>query len=373
MGSGLSVFSSGRSRYDPNVLSMKHFDIHRVVGKGGFGKVNAVIRKKTNPSRWFAVKTLSKAVVVQKNCVDMIWNERNLLVVVDSPYIVMMHHAFQDQYNCYMVMDLLLGGDLKFHLTGTYKTGFKEDHARFYLAGTLLSLQYLHTKGVLHRDVKPENIILDDKGYPRLTDLGVSVQADNLRYQGNSGTTSYMAPELFHGTHEHGVAADFFSLGIFAHELLFGRKPWTGGVQSRLENCIEIMVEFPQEKFIDYYTSDMLETSQSSKLSMSCRSLLRGLLHPSESRRLGYNGATEIMKHEWFEGFDWDAYEKQTLAAPFRPVVDEGKANCNTAAVDFDDVLEQSSGPSERVKPEDQEMFVGFEFNAAISNNSSTS
>jgi hypothetical protein len=87
-----------------------------------------------------------------------------------------------------------------------------------------------------------------------------------------------------------------------------------------------------------------------------------------EASRLGYNGASEIMAHAWFDGFDWDAYAKQELEPPFRPVVDESKANCNTAAVDFDDVLEQSSGPSMgRVKSEDQAKFAGFEFNTAIS------
>ncbi|KAF1328942.1 Ciliate-e2/ciliate-e2-unclassified protein kinase, partial [Globisporangium splendens] len=236
MGSGLSVFSS--SHDDPNVLSLKHFEIHRVVGKDGFGKVNAVIRKKTRPPQWFAVKALSKIVVVEKNC---------------------------DAYNCYMVMDLLLGGDLKFHLTGTYKTGFNELHARFYVAGTLLSLQYLHTKAILHRDVKLENIVLDDKGYPRLTDLGVSVQADNLRYRGNSGTTPYMAPELFLGNHhEHGIAADFFSLGILAHELLFGKKSWTGNVQAQLENMgVKDLMDFPEDWCIHYCTSDMLDLTSS--------------------------------------------------------------------------------------------------------------
>lgn len=363
MGSGLSVFSSGKGS-DPNVLSMRHFDIHRVVGKGGFGKVNAVIRKKTSPPQWFAVKTLSKVVVVNKRCVDMIWNERNLLVVAKSPHIVSMHHAFQDKHNCYMVMDLLLGGDLKFHLSGVYKSGFAEAHARFYVAGTLLSLQYLHSQCILHRDVKPENIILDNLGYPRLTDMGVSVQTDTLRYRGNSGTTSYMAPELFRLKHEHGVAADFFSLGVLTHELLVGKKPWTGSADARLA---AIDATDPAERLLDYYTSEMRDSvSTTSKLSRACRSLLRGLLHPDEAQRLGANGAAEVMQHEWFNGFDWDGYANQMLAAPFQPVVDESKANCNTAAADFDDVLDQSSEPSERIKPEEQELFAGFEFNVVI-------
>ncbi|TYZ58566.1 hypothetical protein PybrP1_009946 [[Pythium] brassicae (nom. inval.)] len=285
MGSGLSVFSSGKG-YDPNVLSMKHFEIHRVVGKGGFGKVNAVIRKKTSPPQWFAVKTLSKVVVVNKRCVDMIWNERNLLV---------------------------------FHLAGAFKSGFAEDHARFY--------------------------------------------AENLRYRGSSGTTAYMAPELFSEKHEHGVAADFFALGVLAHELLFGKKPWTGSADARLAG---IAATDPDEQFLAYYTPEMRDETTTSKLSPAGRSLLRGLLHPAEAQRLGANGAAEVIQHEWFCGFDWDGYASQTLAAPFQPVVDESKANCDTAAADFDDVLDQSSEPSEHIKPEEQELFAGFEFNAVI-------
>lgn len=376
MGSGCS---SGQSPYDPSVLSIKHFDIHRVVGKGGFGKVNAVIRKKTSPPAWFAMKTLSKATVLEKKCVDVVWNERNLLTIARNPLIVRMHHTFQDSSNCYVVMDLLMGGDLKFHLNNTHKNGFSEKDVRFYVAGILLSLEYLHSKRVLHRDVKPENVILDDKGYPHLTDLGVSVQTDaTLRHCGSSGTVAYMAPELHIGPHEHGVASDFFCLGVVAFELCFGKRPWPKGVSGHLDSMDTWKVAVEPESFTGnqlelYYPRELLPETPGVSLSPSCRSFIRGLLHPHEHERLGGQegkviGAAAVKRHEWIADFDWQGYQSSKLPAPFQPVIDESKANCDTAAQDFDDVLDLSSGPSTRLSAQDQEKFSGFEFNVDVNN-----
>ncbi|KAE9308380.1 hypothetical protein PR003_g20760 [Phytophthora rubi] len=371
MGSGCSSFGGDNVPFDPNVISVKHFEIHRIVGQGGFGKVNAVIRKKSIPTKWLAMKTLSKSTVINRNSVGMIWNERNLLTQVHSPLIVRMHHTFQDPYNCYVVMDLLLGGDLKYHLGFTRKNGFPEKEAKFYTAGVLLSLEYLHGLKVLHRDVKPENVILDEKGFPRLTDLGISVQTSNLRFQSRSGTVSYMAPEIFRGSTEHGTPSDFFSLGVLTYELLLGRRPWNGGVRSHLEKCPDVMKEFTESSYDKYYPIELLDTTSgvNARLSQSCRSFLRGLLHPIESRRLGAgpDGIIEIKKHEWLRTFDWDGYLARTLTPPFVPVVDEKKANCDTAAQDFDDVLSVNSRP-ERISAEDQEKFVGFEYNIDATN-----
>lgn len=353
---------------------MRHFEVHRVIGKGGFGKVNAVIRQQTNPQQWFALKTLDKHTIIKKQCVSMVWNERNLLTSIPAKnaLVVAMHHAFQDEHNCYVVMDLLLGGDLRFHLQTTFPRGFSEGQARFYVAGIALSLQFLHSKSILHRDVKPENIILDNLGYPRLTDLGVSVHVDeSMRYRGNSGTKSFMAPEMLDGNSEHGTAADFFALGILAHLLLVGTKPWTTSSKEHIDIACPTVLStgtFTEEQSNRYYPMRLLhaEKQSESSLSSACRSFVRGLLHPNEKFRLGYNSADEVLGHEWLCDFNWDSYRNQTLPAPFKPVIDEGQANCNTAAHDFDDILSIGHTPSHRLTPEEQKQFAGFEFNTNV-------
>lgn len=131
------------------------------------------------------------------------------------------------------------------------------------------------------------------------------------------------------------------------------------------------MKEFTDSAYDKYYPIELLDstTGVNQKLSQSCRSFLRGLLHPMESQRLGAgpDGIIEIKKHEWLRTFDWDGYLAHTLTPPFVPVVDEKKANCDTAAQDFDDVLSVNSRP-ERISAEDQEKFVGFEYNVDATN-----
>ncbi|GLD93470.1 hypothetical protein PINS_up002062 [Pythium insidiosum] len=368
MGSGCSHEHAD----NPGVLSLKNYEMHRVIGQGGFGKVNAVIRKKTKPPKWFAIKTLAKATVIKKDCVKMVWNERNLLASLHtSPYVVRMHHAFQDSENCYVVMDLLLGGDLKFHVNKTFKTGLKtENDIRFYVAGVLLALRDLHRNNILHRDVKMDNILLDNKGYPRLTDLGVSVQTETLRFRGNSGTPSHMAPELWHRNCDHGVASDLFSLGVVAYELAFAKRPWQGSVRAVIETNPEFVVSLPPEQFSNYFPNEILDTA-TCPLSLPCRSFMRGLLHPVESCRLGFNGGVEEARaHEWFGDFDWNAFEEQKLEAPIQPTIDENKGNFDSAVHDFDDVLASGKKSQAILSSDEQKLFEGFEFNVDISSGS---
>ena len=155
---------------DPNRVSLGHFEVQRVVGEGGFGKVNAVQR--TTTQQWYAMKKLTKMVVVQNDGVQMVFNELELLKMVNNPHLINMHFAFHDREACYLVMDLELGGDLRFHLKFVWpegsKTledrvtrssndgGFDEPRVRFYIACTILALEYLHSVKILHRDIKPE-------------------------------------------------------------------------------------------------------------------------------------------------------------------------------------------------------------------------
>ncbi len=165
----------------PPEINKSHLSVERVIGQGGFGKVNAVVKRKgagvTLPlfffisfakgdsilffagfdrDQWYAMKTLTKAIILEKNHVSMVMKERNLLARLHCPQLVNMHYAFQDERNLYIVMDLCLGGDLHFQLTQLPSRRFPEHQARFYVASIILCLEYMHSAGVMHRDIKPE-------------------------------------------------------------------------------------------------------------------------------------------------------------------------------------------------------------------------
>ena len=153
-----------------NDLNRNMFEFNTVIGKGGFGKVWKVQYKKTN--EYFALKEMSKRKILDKKSEKSINSERKFLSILNHPFIVNMHYAFQDNDNLYLVMDMLSGGDLRYHCS-RYRI-FSEEQTRFFIACIIYSLQYIHSNNVIHRDIKPENLVLDEKGYVRITDFGIA-------------------------------------------------------------------------------------------------------------------------------------------------------------------------------------------------------
>lgn len=142
-----------------------------------------------------------------------------------------------------------------------------------------------------------------------------------------------------------------------------------GSARNRIDQNPDILDDLPAEKESDYYPPECLDAATSSPLSSTCRSFLRGLLYPAEAGRLGaQGGADEVMRHAWFSDFDWAAFEAKTMEPPFQPTIDENNANCDTAAQDFDDVLEQSARNTKKdsILEEHQRSFDGFEFNVDL-------
>jgi len=215
-------------------LSPKDFELLKVIGMGAFGKVLQVRNKKSK--QILAMKVISKRLLNQKSSayIENVHAERNILVRVRHPFVVMMHASFQTKFKLFIVMDFLAGGELFLRLG---REGiFLEKTAAFYLAEIILALEFLHNLGILHRDLKPENILLGEDGHVCLTDFGLAKdfsstggfvnEEDESRASTVCGTQEYMAPEMV-ARKGYGRAADFWSLGCIAYEMLSGLPPFT--------------------------------------------------------------------------------------------------------------------------------------------------
>jgi len=163
-----------------------------VIGRGGFGKVWRVESTKTKTP--FALKEMSKARIISKRSVNSVMNEKKFLVQLNHPFLVNMQYAFEDRDNLYLVIDLMDGGDLRFHIGKQRR--FDEEQTKFFVACMILCLEYLHKNCILHRDIKPENLVFDDLGYLRITDLGIARILNPENAKDTSGTPGYMAPEV---------------------------------------------------------------------------------------------------------------------------------------------------------------------------------
>ena len=178
---------------------------------------------------------MSKVKIIDKKSIKSINSERDLLSELYSPYIVNMYYAFQDKEYLYLVMDLLPGGDLRYHISIHKK--FSEEQTRFFICGIILSLEYIHSKGIIHRDIKPENLVLDAKGYVRLTDFGIAKKIKEDNSNETSGTPGYMSPEVLNSKN-HSFPADYFALGVIGYEFKKGERPYKGKNRKEIKDKI---------------------------------------------------------------------------------------------------------------------------------------
>ncbi|KFG58935.1 AGC kinase [Toxoplasma gondii RUB] len=282
-------------------LSPEDFQLLRVIGKGSYGKVMLV--QFHQDGGVYAMKMLRKEAVVRRNQVEHTRTERDVLAWVSHPFIVQMHYAFQTRKKLYFVLEYCPGGELFFHLSRAGR--FKEYAACFYAAEVLLALEHLHKYNVVYRDLKPENVLLDEHGHVRLTDFGLSKEGveDNCSARSLCGTPEYLAPEIL-SQQGHGKAVDWWSLGALIYEMLTGLPPFYTGDRERLfENIRSSELQYP------------------SYMSRAAVHLLRGLFQRDPNRRLGGGpgDAEEIKRHPFFGRIDWEALQAKRMRPPFRP------------------------------------------------------
>ena len=269
-------------------ITKSSFDFIGIIGRGGFGKVWKVLYKKNK--QIFAMKKMSKCKIIDKRSEHSIKAERDLLSVMNHPFIINMHFSFQDAEFLYIAMDLLTGGDLRYQI---FKQKiFFEDQTKFFISCIILSLEYIHTNNILHRDLKPENLVMDSKGYLRLTDFGIAKIYRKENNRDTSGTPGYMAPEVMNAKN-HTIAVDYFALGVIGYELMMRKRPYLG--KNRKEIKEKIMSQQVQVK------KNMVPQGWS----VESADFINRLLQRKPANRLGLRGPTEVKEHPWIKDFDW--------------------------------------------------------------------
>lgn len=289
-------------------INISNFYIHSKIGQGSFGEVFLV--QKNGKNTFYAMKVLEKSKIFKKNLKKYAITERNVLSVIDHPFIAKLRYAFQNTDYLFLVMDYYPGGDL--HENLQKKGKFKEKIAKIYISEILLSIEDLHQRNVIFRDLKPENIVLDSEGHIRLIDFGLSKEGVNTSLKGGKsfcGSLAYLAPEMIK-KEGHGKVMDWYSLGIVIYEMLIGTPPFYANSKEKLFYNIQ----YENLDFPDFISDE-------------AKDLISRLLVKDPCKRLGSEfGAIEIKSHPWFYGLNWEDVVNRKLNPP-RPSIKKFKVN----------------------------------------------
>ena len=247
---------------------------------------------------------MSKAKIIDKKSVESVLGEKNLLSKLHHSFIVNMIYSFQDNDFLYLVMDLLPGGNLRYHLC--LKRRFNEKQNKFLIGCILVGLEYIHSQCILHRDIKPENLVFDNNGYLRITDFGIAKKYVVNNKKDTSGTVGYLAPEIL-CNQNHTYSIDYYAVGIIAYELAYGHRPYIGRTKHEVKQLI-----LTQQAFIEY---DELPNGYHDEAA----DFINQLIQRKPKNRLGRDSISEVINHPWLQGFDWEGMKQKNLRAYYIP------------------------------------------------------
>ncbi|KAI3808872.1 hypothetical protein L1987_24835 [Smallanthus sonchifolius] len=342
-----SLHASPASSYSKDRTSIEDFEIIKPISRGAFGRVFLARKRATGDV--FAIKVLKKADMIRKNAVQSILAERDILISARNPFVVRFFYSFTCRENLYLVMEYLNGGDL-FSLLKNLGC-LEENMARVYIAELALALEYLHSLNVIHRDLKPDNLLIGPHGHIKLTDFGLSkvglinstedlsssttirtaiFQDNEVKTESPSttnneqrqklsvvGTPDYLAPEILLGM-GHGATADWWSVGVILFELLVGIPPFNADSPqacSLKTKAFMSCYNYLQKKLIQIFANimnrDIPWPQVPEDMSVEAYDLIDKLLIDNPLQRLGATGAGEVKAHSFFKNINWDTLARQ--------------------------------------------------------------
>ena len=325
-------------------VSYNDFQPLKLLGRGSFGEVLLVRLKATN--KVYAMKILDKKVLKMKKQQIHTKTERDLMVKINSPFIVNIKTAFQDEANLYLVSEFMQGGDMFFHMHDGQIVIFNNEKTRFYIMELVLALESLHKNNMVYRDLKPENILLDSKGHVKLTDFGLSKILEDEKDKAFTlcGTPQYLAPEVLL-RQGYDKAVDWWSLGCVMYEMLMGRLPFA------IKRGMKLSMRIYERK-MDF----------SKRITDSAKDLVQKLLVINPKHRLGSgpNGTENVKNHPFFDGVDWDLAMKKQLKPPFIPKL---KSDTDLRYFDIMFTDEKIGGPKRKNTNRDRDREPSNEYN----------
>ncbi|XP_043991799.1 serine/threonine-protein kinase 32C-like [Gambusia affinis] len=305
--------SSKRPVFDEKEdVNFDHFQILRAIGKGSFGKVCIVQKRDTE--KMYAMKYMNKQQCIERDEVRNVFRELEILQEIEHVFLVNLWYSFQDEEDMFMVVDLLLGGDLRYHLQQNVQFG--EDAVKLYLCEMTLALDYLQSQHIIHRDVKPDNILLDEQGHAHLTDFNIAtIIKDGERATALAGTKPYMAPEIFQsfvsGGTGYAFEVDWWSLGVTAFEVLRGWRPY----DIHASNSVESLIQLFSTVSVQYSPAWPKELV----------ALLRKLLTVNPEHR--FSSLSDMQTSPYLAAVNWDSVYEKKMEPGFVP--NKGRLHCD--------------------------------------------
>ncbi|XP_053171103.1 protein kinase C delta type-like [Scomber japonicus] len=322
-------------------LTMTHLVFLKVLGKGSFGKV--LLAELKGQGQYFAVKVLKKDVVLMDDDVECTMVEKRVLSLAwENPFLTHLYSTFQSKEHLFFVMEYLNGGDLMFHIQD--KGRFDLNRATFYAAEIVVGLQFLHSKGIIYRDLKLDNVMLDKDGHIKIADFGMCKENvfGEVRATTFCGTPDYIAPEILLGQ-KYTFSVDWWSFGVLVYEMLIGQSPFQGDDEDELfESIRSDTPHYPRW------------------LTKEAKNMIELLFEREPSRRLGIVG--DIRAHPFFKTINWPALERREVDPPFKPKV-KSPSDCSNFDREFlSEKPRLSHADKNLIDSMDQAAFAGFSF-----------